>query len=299
VPISPENEDVAALLSAADSACAAAKENGRNRIYSFQENDIDLMRRRREMQWAARINNALDDGRFEIFRQFILPLRDPHKHGLHYELLLRMRDEAGKIVTPDQFIAAAERYGITPNIDRWMIEHALRWLVSEADEREKLELCSINLSGQSLGDDKFLPFVIDQFHRSGIDASKICFEITETAAIASFSQANRFIHALKELGCRFALDDFGTGLSSFGYLKHFPVDFLKIDGSFVKEILHDPIDREMVRSINEIGHLTGKQTIAEFAENMEIVEMLRSLGVDYAQGYAIATPQRVMKLAAG
>ena len=299
VPISPENEDVAALLSAADSACAAAKENGRNRIYSFQENDIDLMRRRREMQWAARINNALEDGRFEIFRQVILPLQNPQEHGMHYELLLRMRDEAGKIVTPDQFIAAAERYGLTPNIDRWMIEHALRWLVSEADEREKLELCSINLSGQSLGDDKFLPFVIDHFHRSGIDASKICFEITETAAIASFSQANRFIHALKELGCRFALDDFGTGLSSFGYLKHFPVDFLKIDGSFVKEILHDPIDREMVRSINEIGHLTGKQTIAEFAENMEIVEMLRSLGVDYAQGYAIATPQRVMKLATG
>jgi EAL domain-containing protein (putative c-di-GMP-specific phosphodiesterase class I) len=256
------------------------------------------MRRRREMQWAARINNALEDSRFEIYRQVIQPLQVPDQ-GLHYELLLRMRDEAGKIVAPDQFIAAAERYGLTPNIDRWMIEHALRWLVSEADEREKLAMCSINLSGQSLGDDKFLPFVIDHFHRSGIDASKICFEITETAAIASFSQANRFIHALKELGCRFALDDFGTGLSSFGYLKHFPVDFLKIDGSFVKEILHDPIDREMVRSINEIGHLTGKQTIAEFAENMEIVEMLRSLGVDYAQGYAIATPQRVMKLAAG
>jgi EAL domain-containing protein (putative c-di-GMP-specific phosphodiesterase class I) len=296
VPISPENEDVAGLLSAADSACAAAKESGRNRIYSFQENDIDLMRRRREMQWAARINNALEDNRFEIFRQVIQPLQQPHP-GLHYELLLRMRDEAGKIVAPDQFIAAAERYGLTPNIDRWMIEHALRWLVSEADEREKLALCSINLSGQSLGDDKFLPFVIDHFHRSGIDATKICFEITETAAIASFSQANRFIHALKELGCRFALDDFGTGLSSFGYLKHFPVDFLKIDGSFVKEILHDPIDREMVRSINEIGHLTGKQTIAEFAENPEIIEMLRSLGVDYAQGYGIAVPQRVMRLA--
>jgi diguanylate cyclase (GGDEF)-like protein/PAS domain S-box-containing protein len=296
VPISADNEDVAALLSAADSACAAAKESGRNRIYSFQENDIDLMRRRREMQWAARINNALEDGRFEIYRQVIQPLQRPDP-GLHYELLLRMRDEAGKIVAPDQFIAAAERYGLTPNIDRWMIEHALRWLVSEADEREKLSLCSINLSGQSLGDDKFLPFVIDHFHRSGIDASKICFEITETAAIASFSQANRFIHALKELGCRFALDDFGTGLSSFGYLKHFPVDFLKIDGSFVKEILHDPIDREMVRSINEIGHLTGKQTIAEFAENQEIIEMLRGLGVDYAQGYGIATPQRVMRTA--
>jgi len=296
VPISADNEDVASILSAADSACGAAKEAGRNRVHSFEENDLDLMRRRREMQWAARINNALEESRFELFRQTIMPLQrqDP---GAHYELLLRMRDENGKIVTPDNFIAAAERYGITPNIDRWVIENAFRWLVSEADERERLVLCSINLSGQSLGDDKFLPFVIDQFHRSGIDATKICFEITETAAVASFSQANRFIQALKELGCKFALDDFGTGLSSFGYLKHFPVDFLKIDGSFVKEILHDPIDREMVRSINEIGHLTGKQTIAEFAENQEIIQMLTSLGVDYAQGYGVSQPQRVLKAA--
>jgi diguanylate cyclase (GGDEF)-like protein/PAS domain S-box-containing protein len=296
VPITGDSEDVATLLSAADSACAAAKEAGRNRVYSFQENDIDLMRRRKEMQWAARINNALEESRFELFRMTIQPLQveDP---GEHYELLLRMKDENGKIISPVDFINAAERYGLTPAIDRWVIENALRWLVSEADERERLSLCSINLSGQSLGDDKFLPFVIDQFHRSGIDAKKICFEITETAAIASFSQANRFIQALKELGCRFALDDFGTGLSSFGYLKHFPVDFLKIDGSFVKEILHDPIDREMVRSINEIGHLTGKQTIAEFAENVEIINMLRSLGVDYAQGYGIASPQRITRAA--
>ncbi len=297
VPITGDSEDVAAVLSAADSACQAAKEAGRNRVYSFQENDIDLMRRRREMQWAARINNALEESRFELFRMTIQPLQKAET-GAHYELLLRMKDETGKIVSPDNFIAAAERYGITPAIDRWVIENALRWLVSEADERERLALCSINLSGQSLGDDKFLPFVIDQFHRSGLDASKICFEITETAAIASFSQANRFIQALKELGCKFALDDFGTGLSSFGYLKHFPVDFLKIDGSFVKEILHDPIDREMVRSINEIGHLTGKQTIAEFAENEEIINMLRSLGVDYAQGYGISAPQRIVRIAA-
>ena len=294
VPISPENADVASILSAADSACQAAKEAGRNRVHSFEENDIDLMRRRREMQWAARINNALEEGRFEIFRQTILPLQVPET-GAHYELLLRMRDEQGKIVAPYDFITAAERYGITPQIDRWVIENAFRWLVSEADEREKLAMCSINLSGQSLGDDKFLPYVIDQFHRSGLDATKICFEITETAAIASFSQANRFIQALKELGCKFALDDFGTGLSSFGYLKHFPVDFLKIDGSFVKEILHDPIDREMVRSINEIGHLTGKQTIAEFAENLEIINMLRTLGVDYALGYGVSQPQRVLQ----
>jgi diguanylate cyclase (GGDEF)-like protein/PAS domain S-box-containing protein len=297
VPITADNEDVASVLSAADSACAAAKEQGRNRVHSFAENDIELMRRRREMQWAARINAALEEDRFELFRMPILPLQTAET-GSHYELLLRLRDENNRIVSPDNFIAAAERYGIMPNIDRWVIENALRWLVSEADERERLSMCAINLSGQSLGDDKFLPYVIDQFHRSGLDATKICFEITETAAVASFSQANRFIQALKELGCRFSLDDFGTGLSSFGYLKHFPVDYLKIDGSFVREILHDPIDREMVRSINEIGHLTGKQTIAEFAENAEIIQMLKNIGVDYAQGYGVAQPQRIVRTAA-
>jgi diguanylate cyclase (GGDEF)-like protein/PAS domain S-box-containing protein len=294
VPITADNEDVAAILSAADSACQAAKEAGRNRVHSFAENDIELMRRRREMQWAARINTALEEGRFELYRMTIKPLQKEER-GDHYELLLRMRDENGRTVSPADFIAAAERYNITPAIDRWVIENAFRWLVSDSDERERLALCSINLSGQSLGDDKFLPFVIEQFHKSGIDASKICFEITETAAVANFSQANRFIQALKELGCKFSLDDFGTGLSSFGYLKHFPVDFLKIDGSFVREILHDPIDREMVRSINEIGHLTGKLVIAEYAENAEIIQMLTSLGVDYAQGYGVSQPQRVLK----
>ena len=294
VPITADSEDVAAILSAADGACAAAKEQGRNRVHSFAENDIELMRRRREMQWAARINAALEEGRFELFRMPILPLQEPEA-GAHYELLLRMRDENGRIVPPDSFIAAAERYGIIPNIDRWVVENALRWLVSEPDERARLAMCSINLSGQSLGDDKFLPFAIDQINRSGLDATKICFEITETTAVASFAQANRFIQALKELGCKFALDDFGAGMSSFGYLKNFPVDYLKIDGSFVREILHDPIDREMVRSINEIGHLTGKKTIAEFAENAEIIQMLRDIGVDFAQGYGVAQPQRILK----
>jgi diguanylate cyclase (GGDEF)-like protein/PAS domain S-box-containing protein len=296
VPITAENEDVASVLSAAGSACTAAKEGGRNRVHSFAENDIELMRRRREMQWAARINAALEEGRFELYRMAIQPLQRVET-GAHYELLLRLKDETGRIVAPNDFIAAAERYGITPAIDRWVIENAFRWLVSEADERQNLMQCSINLSGQSLGDDKFLPFVIEQLRHSGLDASKICFEITETAAVASFSQANRFIQALKQQGCKFALDDFGTGLSSFGYLKHFPVDYLKIDGSFVREILRDPIDREMVRSINEIGHLTGKQTIAEFAENAEIIQMLTSIGVDYAQGYGVAQPQRVLKSA--
>jgi diguanylate cyclase (GGDEF)-like protein/PAS domain S-box-containing protein len=297
VPISADNEDVAALLSAADSACQAAKEAGRNRIHSFQENDIDLMRRRREMQWAARINNALEENRFELFRQTIKPLQ-AEEDGSHYEILLRMRDETGGIISPGLFIEAAERYNITKDIDRWVIRNAFRWLVSEADERERLLLCSINLSGQSLADEKFLPFVIDQFQMSGLDATKICFEITEHAAVASYSQVIRFINAVKDLGCKFALDDFGSGMSSYGYLKHFPVDFLKIDGGFVKEILHDPIDREMVRSINEIGHLTGKQTIAEFAENEEIITMLRGMGIDYAQGYGVSEPTRVTRAVA-
>ena len=297
VPIAADNEDVAALLTAADSACAHAKDAGRNRIHSFQENDINLMRRRREMQWAARITNALQENRFELYRQTILPLRSV-EDGAHYEILLRMRDENGGVISPGLFIEAAERYDKSPEIDRWVIRNTFRWLVSEADERERLALCSINLSGKSLGDEKFLPFVVNQFQMSGLDATKICFEITETAAIASYSQANRFINALKELGCKFALDDFGTGLSSFGYLKHFPVDFLKIDGSFVKEILHDPIDREMVRSIAQIGRLTGKQTIAEFAENEEIITMLRGMDIDYAQGYGVSEPKRVTRAVA-
>jgi EAL domain-containing protein (putative c-di-GMP-specific phosphodiesterase class I) len=292
VPITGDSADVAALLSAADSACAAAKEAGRNRVFSFQENDLDLMRRRKEMQWAAKINNALEESRFELYRMKIKPLQRQDV-GAHYELLLRMKDETGKIVPPTEFILSAERYGITPQIDRWVVENALRWLVSEADERERLALCSINLSGQSLGDEKFLPFVIDQFRMSGLDATKICFEITEHAAVASYSQFIRFMNAVKELGCKFALDDFGTGMSSYGYLKHLPVDFLKIDGAFVKEMLHDQIDREMVRNINEIGHLTKKKTIAEFAENEDIITMLRGMGVDYSQGYGISEPKRV------
>ena len=292
VPITAKNEDVASIMNAADASCQAAKEAGRDRVHCFAEDDIELLRRRREIKWAARINSALEEGRFELFRQTILPLQKDEQ-GDHYELLLRMRDENGALVSPDLFITAAERYGIMPNVDRWVVENALRWLVSEADERERLALCSINLSGQSLADDKFLPFVIEQFRHSGLDPTVICFEITETSAIASYAQANRFITALKEIGCLFALDDFGTGLSSFGYLKHFPVDFLKIDGSFVKEMLHDLIDREMVRSINEIGHLTNKKTIAEFAENDEIVTMLRGMGIDYAQGYGIAEPRPI------
>jgi diguanylate cyclase (GGDEF)-like protein len=297
VPITGESEDVAALLSAADSACQAAKEAGRNRVYSFQENDIDLMRRRREMQWAARINNALEESRFELYRMTILPLQKPDP-GAHYELLLRMKDEQGKIVSPDNFIkAAAERYGHHAG-DRPLGDRERAALAGLRGGRARTP---VDVLDQPVGAEprrRQVPAVRDRpvpsqrhrrledllrDHRDGGDRELLAGEPLHPGA-----QGTRL---------PFALDDFGTGLSSFGYLKHFPVDFLKIDGSFVKEILHDPIDREMVRSINEIGHLTGKLTIAEFAENDEIINMLRNLGVDYAQGYGVASPQRISKLA--
>jgi len=294
VPIASNTTTLEELITTAEAACNAAKEAGRNRVHVFKENDLDLIRRKREMQWAARITTALDEGRFEIFRQYIHPLDEGASGKEHYELLLRMRDEKNKLVTPTSFIAAAERYGLIKRIDRWVVENTFQWLVSEADQRSSLAMCSINLSGQSMTDDKFLDFIINQFYVSGLDPSLICFEITETAAIASYAKATQFIETLKDLGCKFALDDFGTGHASFGYLKQFPVDYLKIDGSFVKGILKDPIDREMVRTINEIGHLTGKKTIAEFAENQEIINILKELGVNYAQGFGFSQPEQII-----
>ena len=299
VPIPTSSTTVEELLTTAESACTAAKEAGRNRVHVFKENDLDLLRRKREMQWAARITTALDENRFEIFRQFIHPLDESgEKEKDHYELLLRMRDEKNNLISPSMFIPAAERYGLIKRIDRWVISHTFQWLISEADERERLAMCSINLSGQSMSDDQFLDFVIEQFEISGLDPSLICFEITETAAIASYAKATHFIETLKNLGCKFALDDFGTGHASFGYLKQFPVDYLKIDGSFVKGIVTDPIDREMVRTINEIGHLTGKKTIAEFAENEEVIKILREIGVNYAQGFGFSQPEQIIRITA-
>jgi diguanylate cyclase (GGDEF)-like protein len=294
VEISANIADIHSAMADADSACYAAKKAGRNQVFGSQqeEEDAHLARRKRDMQWAARTNTALEDGRFVLFRQQIVPLQTMEA-GNYFELLVRMLDEEGNFILPTIFLPGAERYGFAPRIDRWVIDNAFTWLASESEERKNLAMCSINLSGQSLADGEFLPHVIEQFRRFGIDGTKVCFEINEPAAIAEFAKATQFIQTLKGLGCRFAIDDFGTGLASFGYLRHFSVDFLKIDGSFVTELLRDSMDREMVRSINEIAHLTGKQTIAEIAENVEIVDMLRSLGVDYAQGYGVAMPERV------
>ena len=295
VPVNEGSGSVAAVLSAADNACYAAKDTGRNRIHVYRDDDAAMARRRGDMQWLARINHALEDDRFHLYCQPIAPMGPAAHKGAHYELLIRMEDEDGQMVLPGLFLPVVERYDLATKLDRWVIRTTFEWLSRRPERLDNLFLCGINLSGCSLTNGDLLDFVINQFDKYDIPADKICFEVTETAAIANLSNATHFIKALKELGCRFALDDFGSGLSSFAYLKNLPVDFLKIDGVFVKGIADDPIDLAMVKSINEIGHAMGKQTIAEFVENKVILDKLKrvEIGVDYVQGYAIGRPQPV------
>lgn len=281
------------VLRAADTACYMAKEKGRNRVQLYHPEDSELTIRQGEMEWVGRLQRALDENRFVLYAQEIRPVRPGLDDGMHCELLLRMLDEAGELVPPMAFIPAAERYNLMPAIDRWVIRTALATLARiRADaSREQVQLCSINLSGASIGDERFLDFVREQVARFEVPHDSLCFEITETAAIANLGKATHFIREMKELGCRFSLDDVGAGMSSFAYLKHLPVDFLKIDGGFVKDMAEDPIDRALVEAINNVGHVMGKQTIAEFVHNRQVLAALREIGVDYAQGYGVARPR--------
>lgn len=297
VPMKSGTGTVTDILSAADAACYAAKDAGRNRIQVFFSDDKELSRRRGEMEWVSRINQALEEDLFSLEAQHIQPLifSSNKYRGNHYELLLRMRTNEGELIYPGAFLPAAERYNISSKIDRWLIDAVMNWLGNDQREVDELAICSINLSGTSIGDRDFHRYILDQFKGSHIPPGKICFEITETAAIANLGAAIQMINSLKEIGCLFALDDFGTGVSSFNYLKNLPVDFLKIDGSFIKDIHNDPIDYAMVKSINEIGQVLGKKTIAEFVENEQILEVLKEIGVDYAQGYAIGKSKPVIR----
>ncbi len=277
------------LLKEADTACYVAKSKGRNRVHLVRPDDEELVLRQGEMQWVEKIRFGLEQQRFTLYGQPIVPLFEPNDK-LHFEVLLRYRDDRGHIIPPGAFLPAAERYNIASELDRWMIAYLLQWLVQRPDFLESLSLCSVNLSGLTLSDETMLKFISEQIKQSGIPPHKICFEITETAAISNLSQATRFIDQLKGQGCLFSLDDFGSGLSSFAYLKHLPVDYLKIDGLFVKDILDDEVDLAMVKSINEVGHVMNKKTIAEFVESERVFKLLKSLGVDYAQGYGIGKP---------
>ncbi len=289
ISIDKDSQDPAQMLTRAELACFTAKDHGRNKMHIYRKEDDELARRHTEMMRAAGVTGALQEDRFRIYCQPIVALSPKNKESLHYELLIRLTDPKGDLIMPASFIPAAERYGLMSSLDRWVIRTAFHNYNDVFGEDSGVQI-AINLSGNSLNDDSLLDFIKDEIAATKIDPGTVCFEITETAAISNLDQVSQLILELKRIGCRFALDDFGSGLSSFAYLKNLPVDYLKIDGSFVHDMIDDTIDHAMVEAINQVGHIMGIGTIAECAESDEVVEMLRELGVDYAQGFAMGRP---------
>ncbi|MDX2477994.1 MAG: EAL domain-containing protein [Gammaproteobacteria bacterium] len=291
--INKDSGSLSDVLSAADSACYIAKEQGRNRIHVYQANDEAMVERSGQMQWVQRLQDTLEQDRFRLFFQ---PIQNLHtasadKGKLHGEVLVRMLDEDNQLVAPGSFIPSAERYGLMPAIDRWVVSNTFRMLVQARKTKHTgIMSCSINLSGQSLSDDRFNDFLVNEISSSGVSPSELCFEITETAVIGNLCNASKLISSLREMGCKFALDDFGVGLSSFSYLKSLAVDYLKLDGYFVKNMVTDTLDRSMVEAINKIGHSMNIETIAEFVEDEKTLAAVREVGIDYAQGYIIGKP---------
>lgn len=297
VVINGDAPDLAKLLSVADSACYTAKDLGRNRVHLYQSNDAELAERQGQMRWVTKIREALDNDKLRLFYQPIAPIETISARSGHYELFVRMVGDDGSIIPPGAFIPAAERYNQIQEIDLWVVKNSLAWAGDILRKNpNSLELCAINLSGASVGDSTCLNEIVDAFERYQVPYGKICFEVTETAAIANLDAAQKFIRALKAKGCLFALDDFGSGLSSFGYLKNLPVDYLKIDGAFIKDIVSNNIDSVMVHSIATIAHEMGLKTIAEFVEDRAIVDRLLTLGIDYVQGYYIGRPMPLEQL---
>ena len=292
VPLSSESEDTHAILAAADDACHLSKEEGGNKINIFHLKDDKFQKRRGDMEWIAKINRAVEENRFLLYYQPIVPLDPAGRLEPKTEVLIRLVNEDGSIASPGTFIPAAERYNLMPLIDRWVVKNAVAAYRTLADRGSPLasQIMSINLSGPSILDEDLIDIILFEVAKQGLKPDSFCFEITETAAIQNLSYASRFMGKLKDAGFTFALDDFGSGFSSFGYLKNLPVDFLKIDGSLVLGIEESEVSSVMVESINSIGHVMGIKTIAEFVKSPEIRKKLAELGVDYAQGYDISPP---------
>ena len=300
VEVCADGQAVADLMSAADIACFAAKEAGRHRVRVFQSSDAELARRREDLGWSERIVAAMASGRMTLAVQTAQALQDHLPVRSYQEVLLRMYAEDGSLIPTQNVIAAGERYHLMPTrIDRWVLQTACEHMRAGRLRADHAHIVAVNISGASVGNEAFLRFACDTVLESGIDPRTLCLEITETAAISNFAQASVFITELKALGCRFALDDFGSGLSSFGYLKNLPVDFLKLDGAFIRDIITDKVDRAMVGAIHDVGRALGIPTIAEWVESDEIRDEVRRIGIDYAQGYGIERPHLVVPLAPG
>lgn len=294
VMLGDEQTTLAETLKSADAACYAAKDRGRNTVVVYSASDNELVSRQEQMNWATKLTECLEEDKFILYAQPIVPTRKPASKNISYEILLRMT-EGEKIIPPGAFLPAAERYNKITQIDRWVVSKTLSMIKDQKTFLENTDHISINLSGMSLTDESFMRFLIDEIDKSNLHG-KICFEITETAAITNLSAASKAINILHGMGIRFSLDDFGSGLSSFAYLKNLQVDYLKIDGNFVKDIVTDPIDRAMVNSIHEVASVMGKTTVAEFVENEDILSVLCEIGVDYAQGYGIGKPAPLTNL---
>ncbi|MCG8487400.1 MAG: EAL domain-containing protein [Chromatiales bacterium] len=290
VDITPVTNSGIEVLSNADMACFAAKSRGRNRVHIYTAEDDELALRRDEMQWVSRINSALSESRFLLYQQPIVPLVEVDGPR-HTEVLLRMQGPDGEIISPGAFIPAAERYDLMQRLDRWVVNSIFTHLGEGSLDYHQGQLFFINLSGTSLSDPDFFNFIQERMNSLKVPPQSICFEVTETAAINNLEITESFIQEIRQMGCYFALDDFGAGLSSFSYLKSLSVDFLKVDGSFVKQVEEDEMSRAIVDAINTIGHVAGLKTIAEFVERQQTREMLQSMGVDFAQGYGIQRPQ--------
>ena len=288
--IDQPGQSVSDVLRQADIACYAAKDAGRNRLQLYRSDDQDLMKRRDEMLWVQQIRQALEDNRFQLYRQSIASVGSDTAH--HSELLVRLLDEKNQLVQPGSFIPAAERFGLMPELDRWVVRNALTFMShnDSVGNGNGKDVVFINLSGATLGDSEFCDFVLDEIKALKLNSASIGFEITETAVISNLSAALNFIERIKQFGCRVALDDFGTGLSTFSYLKAIPADYVKIDGSFIRDMMNDEMDAAIVDAINKICHVAGLKTIAEYVETTDVWRQLGNMGVDYVQGFAVHRP---------